>query len=132
MQSLTFRFICRFLVVVMALVTPLQQVQASMVSTDQAQVTSQTQPERERIRAFLDREDVRSRLQANGISANEAKDRVAALSDDEVKRIAGKLDSAPAGGDVGILGVLLTIFVILLLTDILGFTKVFSFTRPIK
>jgi hypothetical protein len=132
MKSLTFRFICRFLVVVMALVTPLQQVQASMVSTDQAQVTSQTQPERERIRAFLDREDVRARLQANGISANEAKDRVAALSDDEVKRIAGKLDSAPAGGDVGILGVLLTIFVILLLTDILGFTKVFSFTRPIK
>ncbi len=131
MKSMTFRFVCRLLVVVMALL-PMQQVQAGMVATDRAQITTQTQPERERIRAFLDREDVRARLQANGISVDEAKDRVAVLSDDEVKRIAGKLDSAPAGGDVGILGVLLTIFVILLITDILGFTKVFSFTRPIK
>lgn len=130
MKFPTFRSFCRLLALVMALVLPLQQVQAGMVSTDRAQVTAQTQPERERIRAFLDREDVRARLQANGISAAEAKDRVAALSDDEVKRIAGKLDTAPAGGDI--IGVLFTIFVILLVTDILGFTKVFSFTRPIK
>jgi hypothetical protein len=55
---------------------------------------------------------------------------VDALTDEEVQKVAGKLDKMPAGGDV--IGILFTIFVILLVTDILGFTKVFPFTRSIK
>jgi hypothetical protein len=56
--------------------------------------------------------------------------RVAALTDEEVHKVAGKLDQIPAGGDI--LGVLLTVFIILLITDILGLTKVFPFTHPIR
>ena len=41
-----------------------------------------------------------------------------------------QIDSAPAGA--GIVGTLFTVFVILLVTDILGLTKVFPFTRPIR
>jgi hypothetical protein len=40
------------------------------------------------------------------------------------------MDALPAGGDV--LGVVLAVFLILLVTDILGFTKVYPFTRPIR
>jgi hypothetical protein len=55
------------------------------------------------------------------------------LSDDEVEHLAGRLDSLPAGGDVeGVLWIAFLVFLVLLVTDILGFTKVFSFTRPAK
>ena len=87
--------------------------------------------ERDRIAATLDRADVRAQLEAHGVRAADVKARVAALTDEEAAQLAGRLDSLPAGGD-GIIGALLLVFVVLLITDILGFTKVFPFTRPIK
>jgi len=124
------RFTSRLLIAAtLALGMPMQPANAALIRTDEATASAQS-ANRDRIRAFLEREDVRARLQAQGISAEAAKARVSALTDEDVEKIAGKLDELPAGGDI--LGVLLTIFIVLLITDILGFTKVFSFTRPIK
>ena len=86
---------------------------------------------RARVRELVARQDVRDALQARGITPDQAEARVAALSDEEVDLLAHHMDSLPAGGD-GILGLLFVTFVILLLTDIFGFTKVFPFTRSIK
>jgi hypothetical protein len=102
--------------------------QAGMVGTD-AVVTASSPAERERIATFLDREDVRMQLQAQGVSPEDVKARVAALTDDEAAQLAGRIDSLPAGG---ILGLILLVFIILLITDILGLTKVFPFTRPVR
>jgi len=104
--------------------------QAGMVSSEQLIDSQATHPDRERIRALFDRQDVREQLQARGVDANAAAARVDALTDDEVAAINGKLDSLPAGGDV--VGTLVFIFIVLLVTDILGFTKVFPFTRSIN
>jgi len=101
-------------------------VHAGMVGTD-AVVGS---AERGRIVSFLDREDVRQQLQAQGVSAADVKARVAALTDEEARQLAGQVERLPAGGNI--LGVLLTVFLVLLITDILGFTKVFPFTRPVR
>ena len=101
-------------------------VHAGMVGTD-AVVPS---AERDRIVSVLERDDVRQQLQAQGVSATQAKARVAALTDEEARQLAGQVDSLPAGGNV--LGILLTVFLVLLITDILGFTKVFPFTRPVR
>jgi hypothetical protein len=102
--------------------------QAGMVGTD-AVVASSSSGERERIATFLDREDVRAQLQAQGVSPVDVKARVAALTDEEAAQLAGRIDSLPAGG---ILGLILLVFIILLITDILGLTKVFPFTRPVR
>ena len=59
-----------------------------------------------------------------------AQSRVNALSDAEVADLAGRVDQAPAGGDV--LGLMFTVFIVLLVTDILGLTKVFPFTRSVR
>jgi len=56
--------------------------------------------------------------------------RVDAMTDNEVQTVADQLDKLPAGGDI--LGILFTVFIILLITDILGLTKVFPFTRPVR
>ena len=100
---------------------------AGIVATDQLAAHG----ERDRVRSFLDRAEVREQLSALGLSPQAARDRVDALSDEEAASLAGRLDQLPAGGS-DVLGVLLVVFVILLITDILGFTKVFPFTRPIK
>ncbi|MDT4851662.1 hypothetical protein FQZ97_858520 [compost metagenome] len=104
--------------------------QAAIVTTEQAMVTPAGDANRERVSAFLARDEVRAALQAQGASADDAIDRVKAMSDAEVAQLADRVDQAPAGGDV--LGVLFAVFVILLVTDILGFTQVFPFTRPIQ
>ena len=78
----------------------------------------------------VDRDDLAAALQARGVSTDELRARVNALTDAEAAQLTAQIDAAPAGGDV--LGLLFTIFVILLVTDILGFTKVFPFTRSLR
>lgn len=85
---------------------------------------------RDRVHALLARDEVRAALAERGVAAAQLQARVDALTDDEARELAKRLDQAPAGGDV--LGILFTVFIVLLVTDILGLTKVFPFTRPIR
>lgn len=108
---------------------------AGIVSTDTvlsntSTPTTTASDHRARVTAFLQRADVRQAMQAQGVQGEAAVERVNAMSDAEVAQLAGRIDQAPAGGDV--LGMLFTIFIILLVTDILGLTKVFPFTRSVR
>ena len=87
---------------------------------------------RAHVLSFLDRPEVVAGLTERGVSADEARSRVASLTDAEVMQLAHTLDTAPAGADGGILGVIVLVFVVLLVTDILGLTKVFPFTRSAR
>ncbi|HVL34267.1 MAG TPA: PA2779 family protein [Burkholderiales bacterium] len=99
--------------------------QAGMLPTEAAVMNA----DRGRLASLLDREDVRLQLEARGVTPGEVKARIAALTDEEAATLAARMDELPAGG---ILGVLLVVFLVLLVTDILGLTKVFPFTRPVK
>lgn len=102
-------------------------VSAEIVTTDQLYASA----ERERVRGFLDRTDVQTRMQSMGVDPAVARARVDALTDEEAKQLAGRIDQLPAGAD-SFLGVLFAIFIILLITDILGLTKIFPFTRSVR
>lgn len=114
------------------LMLPVAPVHAAMIGTDQAVTSTQTTQDRERIRIFLQREDVHQLLRQQGVDASDALARVGSMTNDEVNLVAGKLDQLPAGGDWGIIGALVFVFIVLLITDILGLTKVFPFTRPVR
>lgn len=106
---------------------------ASFVST-QAVVEknlSQIEQKRAKVNAFLKREDVIKKFEAMGIDPKDAQKRVASLSDEEIEKISKNIDNMPAGGNA-IIGAIVLIFLVLLITDILGYTKVFTFTRPIQ
>jgi len=130
------RNIARILVVSMcSLALPVPVAQPELVATDRIEGAGQAwRPARERLGSLLDRTDVRAALERHGVSADDARARVNALSDDEVERLAARFDSLPAAGNgfESVLWIGFLVFVILLVTDILGFTKVFSFTRPAK
>lgn len=108
-----------------------QTVQAALISTEQVVAAGAAQQERAKITIALDRPEVQAQLEKMGISPSDAQARIAALSDAEAVSIAHQIDTLPAGGD-GFLGVLLFIFILLLVTDILGLTKVFPFTRSAR
>ena len=110
-----------------------QSAQAGMISTETILSAQATTAARDRVQAFLARDDVRQAISAQGVAPEEVARRVASLTDDEVNRIAADIDNLPAGAGVGtIVGAAVFVFVLLLVTDILGLTKVFPFTRPIR
>ncbi len=117
------------LMVVMTL--PMGLAQAKMVTTDQVIEQSTPSDDRAQVRDFLMREDVQQQLTRLGVDPEEAAHRVASLSDEEVQQIAGRLDELPAGeGAVGIVvGAALIIFLVLLVTDLLGLTDVYPFVK---
>jgi hypothetical protein len=99
----------------------------SLITTDEAIHASVQQ----RVGALLARAEVRESLAARGVDAAQVEARVAALTDSEARLLADQLDRLPAGASE-ILGILFAIFIILLITDILGLTKVFPFTKSVK
>lgn len=104
--------------------------QAAIMATDQVLEMQQVTIEREKVIAFINRAEVEQELKAQGVSPDEAKARIAHLSDAELQMLAGKIDELPAGGIIGTLvGAGLFIFVVLLITDLLGFTDVFPFAH---
>ncbi len=106
------------------------QASAAVMGTENviAQATSvDISAQRAELSQFLARTDVKTQLVTLGVDAEQAASRVAALSDDEVQQLHGKMQSLPAGGSL--VGTLVFIFVLLLITDLLGLTKVFPFTR---
>ena len=104
---------------------------AGLVGTGEVLTSAQAGGERGKVQDFLQREDVRAALQARGVDPQSASERVQALSDAEVAQLAQQIDRAPAAG-ADVLGFLLVIFVVLLITDALGMTKVFPFTRTLR
>jgi hypothetical protein len=103
--------------VTLALLMP--QARAGLVATDEAVSASESQQERERVIALVERPEIASQLQKMGIAPQEAKARVEAMNDAEVRTLAGKLGVLPAGGAVSNTDLLLIIIVILLVVLIL-------------
>lgn len=87
--------ICRLLVALMIWM-PYQIATAGMIGSDQVTATS-PQVDRTTVLNFLSRSDVANKLHTLGIDPSNAKDRVAAMSDQEVQSLAGRINAMPAG-----------------------------------
>lgn len=98
-----------------------------LVSTQSVLAGDRAGADRERINEILARADVQDQLLKQGVNPADVEDRVAALSDTEAQQMAQQLEELPAGA--GVIGALFAVFIILLITDILGLTDVYPFTR---
>jgi hypothetical protein len=108
-----------------------QAANAQMVGTNTVIAVQQEKANRERVAAFMGREDVQQVMIQNGVDAVEAQKRVDSLSNEELTKIANSMEQLPAGGDAvgAVVGAAVFIFVVLLITDLLGLTHVFSFVN---
>lgn len=118
----------------MFLAGPVHNAQAAMIGTQTVIDTARAEQAKTQINAFLAREDVQNTLTSMGISPDEAVKRAQSLSDSEAIAFADNMEKAPTGGSgLGIVvGAAVFVFIVLLITDILGFTKVFKFTKAVR
>jgi hypothetical protein len=133
MKNIT-RWTTRLVAVCLSFAGFVHSAQATLVGTEQvaaAEGVVSAAAQRERVNELLTRADVAAALQERGVDMTQAQARIAALTDAEVAHLAHTLDTAPAGAS-DVLGTIVFIFLLLLLTDILGFTKIFPFTRSIR
>jgi hypothetical protein len=129
------RMLCLLLIVsFMIFDTNAHSVRAGMVGTETILYVQTEDGPRARVTAFFKRQDVEAAMASWGITPSEARERVASLTDAEIRGFTMIIDQLPAGGDglSSVVSAALFVFVLLLVTDILGLTRVFPFTRPVR
>ena len=117
--------------VMLMIAVPFQPILAAMIPTDSVQSGFEAAEARRGLKALLAREEVREALISHGIDPQEALTRIDAMTDAEALAAADGLENLPAaGGAVGVIvGALLIVFLVLLVTDILGYTDIFPFVK---
>lgn len=99
MKSMTKNLTCRFLIVALMTLS-FQTARAGMIGADQAAAAASVQSDRTTVLSVLSRADTTAQLRAQGIDPAMASERVAAMTDEEVRTLAGNIHTAPAGGDI--------------------------------
>lgn len=109
--------IIRLCIVALGVMLSLQttSVMAGLVTADQMAPRSQIETDRLTIQTFIDRAEVKDRLQAMGVADSMSKVRVAAMTDEEVHAMAQKIDTMPAGGRIHDSDLILILLIILLI-----------------
>jgi len=120
-----------FLVILMlTLSLPYQSALAALIGTEEMMGSQKAVEARAYITSMLAREDIQKALVARGIDPVEAQARVGTLTDQEAIEFAGTMEQLPAGGVIGyIVGLAVLVFLVLLVTDILGYTDIFPFVK---
>jgi hypothetical protein len=121
-----------FLAILMITIfTPYQVVFAKLISTEAVIESGKAHEARMYVNTVLAREDVTAALISQGIDISEAKARINSLTESEIVGLADQIENAPAGGNAVavIVGAAVLIFIVLLITDILGLTNIFPFVK---
>ena len=123
------RPIAVFLSLLLALM-PLLPAQAAMIGNQQIINQSLSHQTRDGLQQLFEQETAQQQLQAWGVNPDQIKSRIDSLTDAELARINQQVNDLQAGGDV--LGILLVIFLVFVITDIIGATDIFPFIHPVK
>lgn len=97
-----------------AMMAPASLVHAEMIGAEALAAQSQAEQDRAKVQNFVDRANVKERLQAMGVSGLLAKDRVASLSEEEAHALAQRIDAMPAGGALGSTDLILILLIAIL------------------
>ncbi len=104
--------------------------QTGMIGTHDYTASEELDQQRAEVIAMLQQEEVRAQLERWGVDPEMAEQRVQSLTAEELAELSERMDEMPAGAGVGsVVGAVVLIFLVLLITDILGFTDVFPFTK---
>ena len=91
---------CRVLVISL-LALSFQTARAGMIGADQAAAVQSAQSDRAAVMSVLNRSETVAQLQALGVDQQAARERVAAMTDQEVHALAQDIQTAPAGAMSG-------------------------------
>jgi len=124
-----------FMATMMLLIaTPFQTLLAVMVPTEATIYQIKAQDARDHLKTLISKNDIKKSLISRGIDPMEAKARIDSLSDSEVIEVADKIEQLPTGGGAfgAVIAASVIVFLVLLVTDILGYTDIFPFVKSQK
>ena len=97
---------------------------AGVVSTAEAVAATRGESPRALVDAAIARADVQGKLAELGVDAAAIEGRIAALSEQEIAKLADQIENAPAGGDA--LAVIGIVFVVLIILELVGVIDIFK------
>ena len=98
--------------------------QAAIVGNEQVLQAEQHALQVVQVQQWLQRDDVRSKLESLGVDPQQASERVGALTDQELQQLAMNMDLQPAGG--GAIAIIGVVFLVLLILELVGVTDIFK------
>ena len=97
---------------------------AGIVGTDRFLSEHTVEQDRDDLRMLMARDEVRSLLENNGLTVEQAQARINSLTDSEVRQLASKFEELPAAGDAWVIALVIILVVIIL--ELAGVTDIFT------
>ena len=113
------------------IIMPMAPLQAAIIGNEALINQAPSALTRDNMQELLGQESARQQMQAWGVSPELITARINRLTDAELARINQEADTLKAGG-TNVLGVLLIIFIVFVITDVIGATNIFPFIHPVK
>jgi septal ring factor EnvC (AmiA/AmiB activator) len=126
----TFRRTIALTLSFLLLIASFSQAQAAIIANNQLIQQTQQANDRTILLQTLQRADVQQQLLAMGVTTADIESRVSHMTGAEVAQLNQQINELPAGGDI--LGLLLLIFIIFVITDVIGATDIFPFIHPVN
>lgn len=102
--------------------------QAGVVNSSTVMESQQLTLNKQQIIDFVSTADVQSQLTALGVSKTDAIARINAMTSQELEQFSEHMANSEAGG---IVGIIVTVLIVVLVTDLLGITDAYPFINPI-
>ncbi|MBU0912874.1 MAG: PA2779 family protein [Gammaproteobacteria bacterium] len=110
------------------LVLGMSQASAAVFSSEQVISNQQFNFNKQQVLSYVDSAEVQNKLIELGVSPADAKQRIANMTAEELNALNSQMNEMPAGG---IVGVVVTVLVVVVVTDLMGLTDVYPFINPI-
>jgi predicted proteasome-type protease len=126
----TTRHVISLLLSISLIMLPMFNAQAAMVANAQVIDRMQQQTDRDAVLQLLQQKEARDYLISMGVQPSDVEQRVNMMTSEELTQLNAQMAELPAGGDI--LGLLLLLFIIFIITDIIGATDIFPFVHPVR
>ena len=123
----------RILTLVLSLLlicAPISQAQAAIIANAQLIEQVQQANDKDVLLQTINRVDVQEQLLGMGVNTAELESRINQMTQQEIAQLSQQINDLPAGGDL--LGIIVLLFIVFIITDVIGATDIFPFIHPVK
>lgn len=104
--------------------------QAAIVSNQQIIDKTYQVNDKQTLLQTINREDVQQQLLSMGVSSADIESRINQMTHEEIAQLNQQMTELPAGADG--LGIVVLVFLVFVITDIIGATDIFPFIHPVR
>ena len=109
---------------------PVANAQAALVANGQLIQQFQQVSDKDALLQTINRSDVQEQLSDMGVSTADIENRINQMTGEEIAQLNQQINELPAGGDI--LGIIVLLFIVFVITDVIGATDIFPFIHPVK